>query len=114
MFWGASPEGDEARPRRRWPILVALALLLLTIDLARPPERQLSARALIAGIHLYRRVASPWMPLIGARCRLEPTCSRYAEVSIRRHGSLVGSTRTVSRLARCGPWTPVGTVDPPE
>jgi putative membrane protein insertion efficiency factor len=110
----ASPE-DAASParRRRWLSFLLLPLLLLALDLARPPERQLSARALIAGIHLYRQTTSPWMPAIGARCRFEPTCSRYAEASIRRHGALFGSARALGRLARCGPWTPAGTIDLP-
>ena len=114
----ARPEdgaGTEAAPRRRkrWWLILLVPVLALAIDLARPPERQLSARALIVGIHLYRQTTSPWMPAIGARCRFEPTCSRYAEASIRRHGALFGSAQAVRRLARCGPWTPNGTIDLP-
>jgi len=106
--------GASTRRRRRWLLLLLLPLLAVTLDLARLPSRQLSARLLIAGIHLYRQTTSPWMPAIGARCRFEPSCSRYAEVSIRRHGALIGSARALRRLARCGPWTPAGTIDPAE
>ena len=106
--------GQSTGRRRRWWWLLVVPLLAVALDLARPPSQQMSARLLIGGIHLYRQTTSPWMPAIGARCRFEPTCSRYAEASIRRHGALVGSARAVGRLARCGPWTPAGTLDLPE
>jgi len=87
--------------------------VLLAIDVNRPPANQASAHLLIGGIRLYRRTLSPWMPVMGARCRFEPSCSRYAEASIQRHGALFGGARAVGRLVRCGPWTPHGTIDPP-
>jgi uncharacterized protein len=92
----------------------ALALVLLgTLDLARPPAEQLSAHALLAGIHLYQRNLSPWLGAFGVRCRFTPSCSHYAEGAIRKSGALVGSLRAVWRILRCGPWTPAGTVDEP-
>ena len=99
-------------PRRRTLVLLVLAALLVW-DLARSPQRQLSGRVLVAGIHLYQRTLSPWMPRMGVVCRFEPSCSRYAEVSIRRHGAVVGGFKSLARLVRCGPWTPAGTLDPP-
>ena len=30
----------------------------------------------------------------------------------RKDGALIGSLRAIWRVARCGPWTPMGTVDP--
>ena len=95
--------------------LVAATLLaaLLVWDLRRSPADQLSAGALVMGIELYRRRLAPLATALGARCRFEPSCSRYSEVVIRRFGSLNGSWLTARRLARCGPWTPRGTVDPP-
>ena len=110
----AKSTAEPTRRYSRWWLLLLVPLLALAFDLTRPPPQQMSARLLIAGIHLYRQTTSPWMPVIGARCRFEPTCSRYAEASIRRHGALVGSARAAGRLARCGPWTPAGTNDPPE
>ena len=50
---------------------------------------------------------------IGLRCRFTPTCSRYGETVIARDGAVRGGWKTVKRIARCGPWTPLGTVDPP-
>lgn len=96
--------------------LAVLALLIAAVlvwDLGRSPERQLSARLLIAGIDVYQATLSRAMPAAGVICRFEPTCSHYAEASIRRHGALTGTWRSLVRLARCGPWTPAGTVDPP-
>lgn len=43
-------------------------------------------------------------PLLGSRCRFEPTCSTYALTALRRHGVLRGGGLTLRRLARCHPW----------
>jgi len=88
-------------------------VLLAATDLARAPDRQWSGRALRAGIHFYQHTLSPMMPVLGIQCRFTPTCSRYADVVIARYGALRGSFVSVKRLARCGPWTPAGTVDEP-
>jgi len=93
--------------------LLALAAIALLYDVSRAPERQLSARLMLGGIHAYQATLSPWMPRLGVTCRFEPSCSRYAEVSIRRFGAARGGWRTIARIARCGPWTPAGTLDPP-
>jgi putative membrane protein insertion efficiency factor len=80
---------------------------------SRPPSVQWSARALVAAIHLYQATLSPHLAEAGVRCRFRPTCSHYGEGAIRKYGTVVGSLRTLWRIARCGPWTPAGTVDPP-
>jgi putative membrane protein insertion efficiency factor len=67
----------------------------------------------LASIHFYQRALSPAAERIGIRCRFTPTCSRYAEVVIRRDGVMRGGWRAAQRMARCGPWTPAGTVDRP-
>jgi uncharacterized protein len=67
----------------------------------------------LAGIHAYQRTLSPLAARAGLRCRFTPTCSRYAESVIARDGIVRGGWRAVSRIARCGPWTPAGTSDPP-
>ncbi len=110
---GAEPAG-ALRPRRRGAVIAILALLLLfAADQLQAPERQLSARALLAGIHLYQRTLSPLMPKAGIRCRFTPTCSHYAAGAIAKRGALRGGLAAAGRLARCGPWTPAGTIDPP-
>jgi len=101
-------------PRRRLLLGLALAaLVLLAVDLARPPAAQLSARAMLATIDLYQATLSPRLSELGARCRFQPTCSHYGEAVIRRHGALVGTAKAAWRILRCGPWTPAGTEDPP-
>jgi len=67
----------------------------------------------IAGIHAYQRTLSPLAARAGIRCRFVPTCSRYAEIVIRRDGVIRGSWESLKRVARCGPWTPDGTIDLP-
>lgn len=85
---------------------------LLLVDLSRPPQAQWSARAELALLAGYRRLGSPLVGATGVRCRFTPSCSRYAEAAIRRHGAVGGTARAAWRIARCGPWTPAGTHDP--
>jgi putative membrane protein insertion efficiency factor len=47
-------------------------------------------------------------PLLGGHCRYEPSCSRYAEEAIERHGAAVGLRLACSRLLRCHPFRPGG------
>lgn len=108
----AASEPGRFRLTRTRLVLLLLAAAAV-FDLARAPDRQLSARVLRAGIHTYQRTLSPVMPALGVQCRFEPTCSRYADAVIMRDGALTGSWRAARRLARCGPWTPAGTVDEP-
>ena len=65
------------------------------------------------GIQLYRATLAPLAEAAGARCRFEPTCSRYAEIVIGRDGALAGGWQAIWRIARCHPWTPPGTADEP-
>ena len=102
----------KPRARRVLGVLFVVALLL-TLDLCRAPSRQWSARVLIGAIHVYQGTLSPLFPTMGVNCKFHPSCSRYAEGAIRADGALVGTARALGRLARCGPWTPRGTVDPP-
>ena len=88
-------------------------LLAVILDAARPPERQHHARGAIGGIHLYRRTLSPVLTTMGSSCRFVPSCSRYAEASIAKYGIVSGSWRSMKRIARCNPFTPMGTIDQP-
>lgn len=56
---------------------------------------------LIALVRFYQYVISP---LIGPRCRFQPTCSQYAVEALQRHGARRGGWLTLRRLARCHPW----------
>ncbi len=101
----------KARARR----LGCLAILALAagLDLAQAPERQVTAAVLVGSIELYQHTVSPLLGGLGARCRFEPTCSHYGKAVVENHGTLRGSYLALRRVARCGPWTPLGTDDPP-
>ncbi len=103
----------NVRPHRRSLILLAVLAAALAFDLTRAPAAQWSAAAAVAGIHGYQATLAPVNREMGLRCRFEPSCSRYGEASIRKYGMLKGGWRTLRRIARCGPWTRLGTVDPP-
>jgi uncharacterized protein len=108
-------QGWGRRAARRPLALAAAACVivavLLAADASRPPSRQLTARAALGAIRWYQVTVSP---RIGAQCRFTPTCSTYGAAVIRKHGLLRGGWLTAKRIARCGPWTPMGTVDRPE
>ena len=53
-------------------------------------------------IHAYRLLVSP---LLGARCKYHPTCSRYALDALREYGTLRGLVLAGWRLLRCNPWS---------
>jgi hypothetical protein len=57
--------------------------------------------ALIGAIRLYRITLSGWL---GGQCRFFPTCSRYAEEAVRRHGAIMGSVLAAGRVLRCNPF----------
>ena len=61
---------------------------------------RLGANALLLLIDLYRVTLAP---LIGGFCRYEPSCSRYAEEAVRRHGARRGAKLALRRLLRCHP-----------
>ncbi len=50
-------------------------------------------------------------PVLGANCRYEPSCSRYAEEALTRHGLLRGSWLAARRVFSCNPWGGAG-LDP--
>ncbi len=99
------------RPLVAGALLSAVAGGLLGCDLSRPPDRQVTTRAAVSAIRWYQATLSR---RVGAHCRFTPTCSEYALAVIRRHGAVRGGWLTAKRLARCGPWTPMGTVDLPD
>ncbi len=59
-------------------------------------------------IRLYRATISP---LLGPRCRFEPSCSAYAEEALRTHGVVRGVALAAWRLGRCHPFARGG-IDP--
>ncbi len=98
--------------RRIWIAVLAILALLAIHDFSVRPQNAFGARAALAAIDQYRAHVSPH--LRGrVYCRFVPTCSAYGRESIRKHGLLVGGAKAAWRIARCNPWTPMGTYDPP-
>lgn len=63
---------------------------------------------LVAPIRLYQWTLSP---LLGARCKYHPSCSRYAVGALHEHGPVKGLALGSWRLLRCNPWSKGG-LDP--
>lgn len=59
-------------------------------------------RLLLAAIAAYQRWISP---LMGRRCRYEPTCSSYAAQAVGRFGVVRGAVLASWRLLRCNPFS---------
>jgi len=94
------------RPAKRVGAIVVIGSAALAVAV--------NAQAIALGsIHAYQHAVSPFLARAGIACRFTPTCSRYAEVVIGRDGIVKGGWKAVKRIARCGPWTPQGTVDEP-
>ncbi|PHK97375.1 membrane protein insertion efficiency factor YidD [Neolewinella marina] len=62
-------------------------------------------RLAILPIRFYQVALSP---LIGPRCRYDPTCSHYAVGAIQEWGVLKGSWLALKRIGRCHPWGAFG------
>jgi putative component of membrane protein insertase Oxa1/YidC/SpoIIIJ protein YidD len=57
-------------------------------------------RCCLISLRWYRRVR----PVsIGQRCVFDPSCSRYAELALRKRGALKGLVAIIGRLHRCKP-----------
>jgi uncharacterized protein len=57
---------------------------------------------------IYRLIISPALHLItgaGSGCRFHPTCSKYAQAAIVRHGYLKGGLMGFWRILRCNPFS---------
>jgi putative membrane protein insertion efficiency factor len=92
---------------------IAIFLIAIALDVRRPPADQLSTRFAVGGIHVYQATLSRFYARLGVRCRFTPTCSHYGEAVIRKFGAMRGGWMAAKRVFRCGPWTPMGTSDPP-
>lgn len=60
---------------------------------------------LIFPIKVYQWTLSP---LIGPKCRHQPTCSNYAIEAIKIHGPIKGLWLGMKRLSKCHPWGTYG------
>ncbi|GAA1257867.1 hypothetical protein GCM10009677_05540 [Sphaerisporangium rubeum] len=95
--WGARAQDPPGASHRRAVVTV-------------PAPRQAgpvspAARVLLVPIRFYRAFISP---LLGPRCRFEPSCSAYGLDAIAVHGALRGLWLTIRRIGRCHPFHPGG------
>ena len=93
-------------------IVILIAAIVVLHDVSVPPRQAFGARAALYAISGYQAHISPHLNGI-VECRFKPTCSHYGQQAIAKYGLLRGGIKTAGRLARCGPWTKLGTVDPP-
>ena len=63
------------------------------------PLSLLAQGAIIA----YRYSLSPFLHLVGVRCRHEPTCSAYALEAYRKHNVVRATGLTATRVVNCRP-----------
>lgn len=68
-------------------------------------EDSVSIRLLRPVFWIYRMLISP---VLGPGCRFEPSCSRFAEEAIARHGLMRGGALGLRRISRCHPFHPGG------
>ncbi len=102
----------RSQSRRASLIAIALLAIVAAHDYAVPHGRGLAARSALFAIDEYRAHISPHLRGI-VTCRFHPTCSAYGRAAIVKYGFGKGSAMTAWRIARCGPWTKIGTVDLP-
>ncbi len=63
------------------------------------------AWTLLAFVGFYRIFLSPFF---GGACKFYPSCSKYAQEAIVRHGAQRGIVLALKRLGRCRPFTKGG------
>lgn len=60
---------------------------------------------IIAIVRAYRLCISP---LLGPKCRFQPSCSEYVIEAVRKYGPIRGVWRGFKRICRCHPWNEGG------
>ncbi|WP_185234100.1 membrane protein insertion efficiency factor YidD [Teredinibacter franksiae] len=55
----------------------------------------------LSPVYAYRYLVSP---LLGPRCRFEPSCSAYAIEAVKGHGVIRGFYLAITRVGKCHPW----------
>lgn len=98
--------GQGARVASGYRLLATGGVVLLLYAYSVP------TRAAVFAIDEYRAHVSLHLHGI-VQCRFTPTCSWYGHEAIRKYGFAKGTVKTVGRIARCGPWTKLGTRDEP-
>ena len=89
-------------------------MLTGVIVLAASLQTTAAERVTLGAIGFYRAHGSSLMRRLGADCRFQPSCSRYAELAVRKYGVVRGLMKSGVRVVRCNPLTSRrGEVDEP-
>lgn len=72
------------------------------------PRSSMALNLSVRAVRLYRQLRPS---TIANRCVFDPSCSRYCEASLRKHGVALGTWIAIKRLCRCRPGA--GGVDAP-
>ena len=83
----------------------AHAVTAVRSDSMEKSGRSAGAWVLLALVSFYRVFLSHFF---GGACKFEPSCSRYAQEAIARHGARRGVVLALKRLGRCRPFTKGG------
>lgn len=67
--------------------------------------KKIFQQLLILPIRFYQGAISP---LLGQKCRFQPTCSHYMVQAIEEWGPLKGMWLGLKRIGKCHPWGPHG------
>jgi len=64
-------------------------------------------------VEIYQKTLSPDHGLFKVffphgYCKFKPTCSEYAKQSLKKHGVIFGSLKSLWRVLRCNPWSKGG------
>jgi uncharacterized protein len=65
-------------------------------------RRSAGAWILLALVQAYRIILGPFL---GGACKFYPSCSKYAQEAIEKHGARRGAWLALRRLGRCHPFT---------
>lgn len=94
-----------------WLATLLVVVVLFVADALRPPQNQVSVRLFALSVEGYHRFLHP-VTARYARCRYNPTCSRYAVEAVQKYGIAKGGWLSVRRIASCKSSVPMGTRDP--
>ena len=70
---------------------------------------ELPGRIMIALVRFYQHTISP---LLGPKCRYQPSCSQYMIEAVQKYGAIRGGWKGFCRICRCHPFSGGG-YDPP-
>ncbi|MHC4711848.1 MAG: membrane protein insertion efficiency factor YidD [Planctomycetota bacterium] len=67
--------------------------------------REAVVKVLVGILRIYQVTVSP---LLGPRCRFQPSCSQYMMEAIKKRGPVKGVLMGVARILKCHPFHPGG------